>query len=131
MEEEYDLIEYDLSGTKTNDAPTVASTQSDAEIREEVLVNSIEPIQVYIHQQESYIHQQKAPNKVTINSSGQSRSILASYLLWFFLGWAGIHHLYMGRGFGVWIISLITLQGFGIWWLADFFLIPISSKKIR
>jgi TM2 domain-containing membrane protein YozV len=76
------------------------------------------------------IQQPNVPNTITINS-GSGSSIIASYLLWFFFGWAGIHHLYMGRGFGVWIISLITFQGFGFWWLADFFLIPSSSRKIR
>ena len=76
------------------------------------------------------IQQPNVPNTILINSGGGA-SIIASYLLWLFFGWAGMHHLYMGRGFGVWIISLITLQGLGFWWLADFFLIPFSSKKIR
>jgi len=66
----------------------------------------------------------------TINTGGQA-SIIAAYLLWLFLGWAGIHHLYMGRGMGVWIVSLITLQGFGIWFILDFFLIPFACRKIR
>ena len=76
------------------------------------------------------IQQPNVPNTILINSGGGA-SIIASYLLWLFFGWAGIHHLYMGRGFGVWIISLITFQGLGFWWFADFFLIPSSSKKIR
>ena len=69
-------------------------------------------------------------NRITVNSGGDA-SIIASYCLWFFLGWAGIHHLYMGRGIGVWLVSLITFQGLGIWWFIDFFLIPFSSRKIR
>ena len=58
-------------------------------------------------------------------------SAILAYVLWFFLGLFGIHHLYMGRGVGVWLLSLITLQGLGLWWLIDRFLIPSSCAKVR
>ena len=58
-------------------------------------------------------------------------SAILAYLLWFFLGPFGIHHLYIGRGVGVWLLSLITLQGLGLWWLIDLFLIPSSCSKVR
>ena len=58
-------------------------------------------------------------------------SILAAYVLWFFLGWLGVHHLYMGRGIGIWILSVLTFQGLGFWWLVDLFLIPSSCSKLR
>ncbi len=58
-------------------------------------------------------------------------SAILAYVLWFFLGPFGIHHLYMGRGVGVWLLSLITLQGLGLWWLIDLFLIPSSCSKVR
>ncbi len=58
-------------------------------------------------------------------------SAILAYVLWFFLGLFGIHHLYMGRGVGVWLLSLITLQGLGLWWLIDLFLIPSSCSKVR
>ena len=58
-------------------------------------------------------------------------SAILAYVLWFFLGLFGIHHLYMGRGVGVWLLSLITLQGLGLWWLIDLFLIPSSCAKVR
>ena len=37
----------------------------------------------------------------------------------------------MGRGVGVWLLSLITFQGLGLWWLIDLFLIPSSCSKVR
>ena len=62
---------------------------------------------------------------------GNGKSVLVSYLLWFFLGMFGAHHLYMGRGIGIWIVSLITLQGFFIWLLVDLFMIPGSTTMQR
>jgi len=56
---------------------------------------------------------------------------LVAYLLWFFLGIFGVHHLYIGRGIGIWLVSLFTIQGFGIWWLIDLFLIPGSCASRR
>jgi len=62
---------------------------------------------------------------------GSQPSAILAYVLWFFLGWIGIHHLYIGRGIGIWLLSLITFQGIGLWWLVDLFLIPSSCSKIR
>ena len=58
-------------------------------------------------------------------------SALVAYLLLFFVGILGIHHLYMGRGVGIWILSVITLQGFFVWMFVDLFLIPSSCSKVR
>jgi TM2 domain-containing membrane protein YozV len=58
-------------------------------------------------------------------------SVAVAYILWLFLGFIGVHHLYMGRGVGVFLIALITGQGFGLWWLLDLFLIPSSCSRIR
>lgn len=68
--------------------------------------------------------------RYTINIGGNA-SIFGAYLLWLFLGWAGVHHLYVGRGLIIWVFSLITFQGFGLWWIADFFLLPFACRKIR
>ena len=62
---------------------------------------------------------------------GPQKSILGAYLLWFFLGWAGIHHLYVGRGIGIWLLSLVSFQALGLWWLADLFLMPSACSKVR
>ena len=72
------------------------------------------------------------PSSTVVTSSGApEKSIAVAYLLWFFLGWLGAHQLYMGRGIGIWLISLFTLQGCGIWWLIDLFLIPSSTRMMR
>ena len=68
------------------------------------------------------------PTVIQTGGGGQTSTLLA-YVLWFFLGWLGIHHLYIGRGIGIWLLSLITFQGLGFWWLIDLFLIPSSVSK--
>jgi hypothetical protein len=76
--------------------------------------------------------QMGAPGMTTaISMPGNNKNVLVSYLLWFFLGIFGAHHLYMGRGIGIWIVSLITLQGLGFWWLIDAFMIPGSTNMHR
>ena len=71
----------------------------------------------------------------------EKKSLLVSYLLWFFLGYVGGHRFYLGRpvsGFIMLALSAITLLltvvsfgvlGFlravvGLWWLIDALLIP-------
>ena len=76
--------------------------------------------------------QMGAPGMTTaISMPGNNKNVLVSYLLWLFLGIFGAHHLYMGRGIGIWIVSLITLQGMGFWWLIDAFMIPGSTNMHR
>ena len=76
--------------------------------------------------------QMGAPGMTTaISMPGNNKNVLVSYLLWLFLGIFGAHHLYMGRGIGIWIVSLITLQGMGLWWLLDAFMIPGSTNMHR
>jgi len=58
-------------------------------------------------------------------------SVLVAYILWLFLGWIGIHHLYIGRGIGIWLVSIITFQGLGLWLLLDLFLIPSACSRVR
>ena len=61
----------------------------------------------------------------------KSGSLIVAYLLWFSFGWAGIHHIYLGRGILIWFLSIITIQGMGIWLVVDLFLIPSSLRKSR
>jgi DNA-directed RNA polymerase subunit RPC12/RpoP len=51
------------------------------------------------------------------------RSTGIAYLLWFFLGYLGVHRFYCGR---VWsgVLWFLTLGLFGIGWIIDAFLIP-------
>lgn len=67
------------------------------------------------------------------------KSVLAAYLIWFFLGLFGVHRMYLGRwtsgllmlllhglSWITWWIA-IGIVGFGIlglWWLVDALLIP-------
>ncbi|WP_421988480.1 TM2 domain-containing protein [Roseococcus sp.] len=73
-----------------------------------------------------------------------SRSVVAAYLLWFFLGYGGVHRMYLGR----WVSGLLMLALFGvsmlltliligyvglgvivIWWLIDALLIPGMTER--
>ena len=71
------------------------------------------------------------PATTIVAPGGSQPLVLVAYLLWFFLGIFGIHHLYMGRGIGVWLIALVTFQGLFVWWFIDLFLIPGSCAKNR
>lgn len=72
------------------------------------------------------------------------KSALVAYVLWFFLGWLGIHRFYLGQTMsGVvmllitalsWVLSLIFIGhlGFllvGIWLFVDIFLIPGMTRR--
>ena len=73
-----------------------------------------------------------APGMATaVVMPNNGKSVLVSYLLWFFLGILGVHHLYMGRGVGVFILALISFQGLGLWWFIDLFMIPGSTNMQR
>ena len=71
----------------------------------------------------------------------EKKSLLAAYVLWFFLGYVGAHRFYLGRpvsGFIMLALSAVTLLltlvsfgllGFlwfvvGLWWLIDALLVP-------
>ena len=82
-------------------------------------------------QQPMYYQQPAQYTNVHTVPAGGGPDTLVAYLLWLLLGAFGIHHLYIGRGIGVWLISIITFQGLGIWWLLDLFLIPSSCASRR
>jgi len=92
----------------------------------EIVTETVE--EVY-HQQPQQQRATGGATIITTGGGGGGPDVLLAYVLWFFLGWLGVHHLYIGRGVGIWLISLITLQGIGFWWLADLFLIPSSCSK--
>ena len=73
-----------------------------------------------------------------------SKSLVLAYLIWFFLGYGGVHRMYLGR----WISGLIMLAIFGLsllltiifvgylglgfiilWWVIDALLIPGMAQR--
>jgi TM2 domain-containing membrane protein YozV len=71
------------------------------------------------------------------------KSALLAYILWFFLGWFGLHRFYLGRtgsAIGVLVLHalswlthfiLIGFVGFAIlavWWVIDALLIPGMTR---
>jgi TM2 domain-containing membrane protein YozV len=67
------------------------------------------------------------------------KSVIVTYLLWFFLGWFGVHRFYLGKwvsGFILLILTLVAAATYwivigmvlmaipGLWWLIDALLIP-------
>ncbi|MFD1676875.1 TM2 domain-containing protein [Alicyclobacillus fodiniaquatilis] len=74
------------------------------------------------------------------------KSVALAYVLWFFLGYLGIHRMYCGRvGSGVTMLALTVLGGItsviiighvillivGIWWLLDLFLTANMAMTAR
>jgi TM2 domain-containing membrane protein YozV len=68
-----------------------------------------------------------------------AKSVIVAYLIWFFLGYGGIHRMYLGRwgsGFimlGVfatsWVLTLLLIGYVGlglilVWWALDALLMP-------
>jgi TM2 domain-containing membrane protein YozV len=56
------------------------------------------------------------------------KSWLATLLLSIFLGEFGIDRFYLGK-VGTGILKLITVGGFGIWWLIDLILVIAGAMK--
>jgi hypothetical protein len=53
---------------------------------------------------------------------------LTTLLLWFFVGYFGVHRFYTGNIL-VGILQLITFCGCGIWWIIDLILIVNNSYR--
>lgn len=84
-------------------------------------------------------HPASADAMASMRYDAAKRSILIAYLLWFFLGYFGVHRFYLGRVasglamlalFGLsWALTFL-LVGYagllliGLWWLVDLLLIP-------
>ncbi|MGQ4002270.1 NINE protein [Francisellaceae bacterium CB299] len=90
-----------------------------------------------------YTDNHQATTQEIINTLTAQKNIAIAYILWFILGWFGIHRLYLGRtGSGVAMlicgvlsiflgILLLPLLAMLIWWIVDACLIPsiIASQN--
>lgn len=56
------------------------------------------------------------------------KRVLPLFLLFFFLAWLGVHRFYVGK-IGTAILFILTLGGFGIWWIIDLILIVTGNFK--
>lgn len=62
------------------------------------------------------------------NAGGGRKSQLLAFLLALFFGVLGIHRFYLGYT-TIGLIQLLTLGGFGIWFLIDIFLILVGALR--
>ena len=58
------------------------------------------------------------------------KKVLPLFLLFFFLAWLGVHRFYVGK-IGTAILFILTLGGFGIWWIIDLILIVTGNFKVN
>ena len=72
-------------------------------------------------------YQQANGYQQTNNGEGQ-KSFIATWLLSWFLGGLGIDRFYLGK-IGTGILKLITIGGFGIWYLIDVILILAGAMR--
>jgi len=67
--------------------------------------------------------------RTTSNEQGERTYLTATYFS-LFLGVLGVDRFYMGYT-GLGILKLITIGGFGIWWLIDLIWIALGNAKTK
>jgi ribosomal protein L40E len=61
-------------------------------------------------------------------STAQGKSWFVALLLSIFVGYFGVDRFYLGK-IGTGVLKLITMGGFGLWWLIDIILIATDNMK--
>ena len=61
-------------------------------------------------------------------AAAEPKSFVATWLLALLVGWLGIDRFYLGKE-GTGILKLITIGGYGIWWLIDLILVLTGSTR--
>ena len=74
-----------------------------------------------------YQQYQPAPQPGYAQAAPQ-KSFVATWLLAYFLGSLGIDRFYLGK-IGTGILKLITVGGFGIWWLIDLIIVLTGQTR--
>jgi TM2 domain-containing membrane protein YozV len=69
-----------------------------------------------------------SPQPAVLSVNTSDKRILPAFLLCFLLGVFGAHRFYAGK-IGTGVLELLTLGGFGIWWLVDLILIVTGSFR--
>lgn len=63
-----------------------------------------------------------------VQTPKSEKNFLATLLFCILLGTLGVHRFYVGK-IGTGILMLLTLGGFGIWWLIDVILISCGAFR--
>jgi TM2 domain-containing membrane protein YozV len=93
---------------------------------------------------DSYRAGDPAGTELMMRYDANKKSALLAYVIWFFLGWFGVHRLYLGRVvsgllmlaiFAVsWLLHFVLIGFLGYliiapWWVIDAFLIPGITRE--
>lgn len=71
---------------------------------------------------------QPASQALANQPPASTKSFVATWLLSYFLGVFGIDRFYLGK-VGTGIVKLITIGGFGVWWLIDLILVLAGAQR--
>ena len=67
-------------------------------------------------------------NEKNTTSNTSDKNFIILLLLSIFIGGLGIDRFYLGK-IGTGVLKLITLGGFGVWWLIDLIIIVSGNMK--